>query len=121
MVGAATAVCAMIAKERKTKKSGGAVSCDCSELDVECDECDDQYCDFERARNDLKGCEDESERDHLDSCGCLGYPHDQYGGFADSKGDRPNDLCCPVLDESDPQAAKNAPRKKFAEDEKAKE
>lgn len=79
-------------------------------------ECDGDPCDHERARNGFNCHAEECDTDILHSHGCLGYPHDNYEGFADSNGDRPNDLSSPEINNqkgipegnSSPYWAKNA-------------
>ena len=91
-----------------------------SECDCEPDDTCGAY-GYENARNgyyahcDSKKCDIEG----LDSSGCLGYPHDDYCGFASSHDDRPNDLSNPEIDNqmgipegnSTPMSAKNEPKK----------
>ena len=101
LMGAAATATFCIVKKIKKKKAHSKQKkgiCLCDENDYENFD-EDCGCldDYERARNgcgNLSGTE-ECDTDILHSSGCLGYPHDEYGGFADSKGDRPNDLSCP--------------------------
>ena len=82
------------------------------QYDDSCYEDSDGHDDYERARN---GCnshsaDEEGDTDILHSCGCLpGYSHDDYRGFADSKGDRPNDLSNPELENAASGSHGNAP------------
>ena len=61
-------------------------------------ECNGSPDDHERARNGFDCHADECDTDILHSHGCLGYQHDHYEGFANSNGDRPNDLSNPEID-----------------------
>ncbi len=103
IAGAAAASVFFIVKAMKKGKkcSTKAVNCDPCHSDNTyenfCD-CDGEHGDYERARN---GCgAEEQDVDILHSHGCLGYPHDNYYGFADSNGDRPNDLSNPEIEGS---------------------
>ena len=71
----------------------GPSPCDC-----EPEQCDDEHYDHERARNSFDCHAEECDTAILHSSGCLGYPHDDCGGFADSNGDRPNDTSNPEID-----------------------
>lgn len=73
--------------------------------------CECEPCDHERARNNCTCHAEESDTDILHSHGCLGNPHDDFEGFADSKGDRPSDLSSPELEdkgECSPYEVKNS-------------
>ena len=95
------------ANEKSRRSSRGGDACDdfCT--------CDEPHSDYERARNgcDCHGADEEGDAAILHSHGCLGYPHDDYYGFADSNGDRPSDLSNPEIELSDasysPAAVKN--------------
>ena len=101
---AATATFCIVKKIKKKKKERSGASkirCDCTDNSYEnfCN-CDEGADDYERARNgcgNLSGTE-KCDTDILHTHGCLGYPHDEYEGFADSNGDRPNDLSNPEID-----------------------
>ncbi len=109
MLGAAfgAAMTAAICISKKAKKKCKCIKeaikssvCDCTDNSYEnfctCDEKDDH----ERARNGFDCHSDAEECDThlLHSHGCLGYPHDNFGGFANSNGDRPSDLSNPEID-----------------------
>ena len=104
LIGAAASATFCIVKKIKKKRCISKLKknfCNCTDSGLEnfCD-CDENASDYERARN---GCGNLSEAEEFDtdilhSHGCLGYPHDSCGGFADSNGDRPNDLSNPEID-----------------------
>ena len=76
--------------------------------------CECEPCDHERARNDCICHAEETDTSILHSHGCLGNSHDDYGGFADSKGDRPSDLSSPEIEskgEKSPYEVKNNAKK----------
>ena len=114
MLGAAigAAMTAAICISKKAKKKCKCIkdaikNCGCDNTDntyenfCECNGDPDGHSDLERARNgfDCHGGEtNECDTDILHSHGCLGYPHDNYGGFANSNGDRPNDTSNPEID-----------------------
>ena len=122
-VGAVGAV-AFCLKNKILKKKKGLISslCDCGCMDSlmhkkHCGESDNSYenfseCDcepddtcgaygYENARNGYYAhCDsNKCDIDGLHSHGCLGYPHDEYCGFASSHDDRPNDLSNPEIDD----------------------
>lgn len=70
-----------------------------SECDCEPDNTCGPY-DTEGARNGYFDHSDSEKcnMDELHSHGCLGYPHDEYCGFASSHDDRPNDLSSPEIE-----------------------
>ena len=97
LIGAAATAAVILVKKMKEKQcsSGKAISecCPCFDDDLSTCDCPDNH---EQARNGCDCHTEENDLSLLDSCGCLmGYPHDDQGGFADSKGDRPNDLSSP--------------------------
>lgn len=105
------AATAIFCNMKKIKKKCGCISdavqkCGCDGTDntyenfCECNVDPDGHSDLERARNgfDCHGEAEECDTDILHSHGCLGYPHDNYGGFANSNGDRPNDTSNPEID-----------------------
>ena len=101
-LGAAASAALIKLKDSKIKKCGLAKAVEgfCNDKsDSLCDcDCDCDCSDHERARNGFdchEGHTEEGDIDILHSHGCLGYPHDDSFGFADSKGDRPNDLSVP--------------------------
>lgn len=123
--GAVLTAIAFVAKDMKKKKcsvkKAAKERCGSNESfgdENQCD-CDGSHDDAERARNDCYRHDEECNTSLLHSSGCLGYPHDDYEGFACSKGDRPNDLSNPELDNqkanpksnSSPYMAKNIPGK----------
>ena len=103
--GAALTTAFFTIKEKKKCALSHAVknTCECDRTDNTYEnfcECNGDPDDHERARNgfDCHSATEECDTDILHSHGCLGYPHDQYGGFANSNGDRPNDLSNPEID-----------------------
>lgn len=103
--GAAVATTVFIIKKMKEKKMSlkNALKdcCGCDETDNTYEnfcECNGDPNDHERARNGFDCHAEEYDTDILHSHGCLGYQHDQYGGFANSNGDRPNDLSNPEIE-----------------------
>ena len=103
--GAAVTAAVFIMKEAKKKKCSLKKAlkscCDFDGTDNTYEnfcECNGDPNDHERARNGFDCHAEECDTDILHSHGCLGYPHDQYGGFANSNGDRPNDLSSPEID-----------------------
>ena len=111
MLGAAATAAVFLIKKMKEKQCslGKAISDCCTCFDDGLSTCDSPD-NYEQARNNC-GCHaEESDVSDLESCGCLmGYPHDDCGGFADSKGDRPNDLSNPEIEDkgSSPSEVKN--------------
>ena len=98
--GAATAAAFLLGKAKLKKCSLKKVLKNCCDFGGEEDfySCEDEHCDHERARSGFDCHAEECDTDILHSHGCLGYPHDDCGGFADSKGDRPNDTSNPEID-----------------------
>ena len=100
LAGSALTAAAFAFKKLKCKgeslKKLMADKCRCFDGD-EGDFCECEPCDHERARNECACHAEESDTDLLHSHGCLGNPHDDCGGFADSKGDRPSDLSNPEI------------------------
>ena len=119
--GVATAAAFLMGDVKKKKCSLKTALKNCCDFDSNnigddlCD-CEDGHCDYERARSGFDCHAEECDADILHSHGCLGYPHDDCGGFADSKGDRPNDTSNPEInrqqslpdEKSSPYSAKNA-------------
>ncbi len=102
---ATVTVCSMKKMKEKGKSLSSAVSekCACDGTDNTYEnfcECNGDPDDHERARNgfDCHSDAEECDTDILHSHGCLGYSHDHYCGFANSNGDRPNDLSNPEID-----------------------
>ena len=103
--GAAVTVAIFVIKEMKKKKSSlKKVLKSCCNFDGTDNtyenfcECGEDCNDHERARNGFDCHGEECDTDILHSHGCLGYPHDNNGGFANSNGDRPNDLSSPEIE-----------------------
>lgn len=107
ILGAAVtgAVCTLKKMKNKGKCLSSAISqkCTCDGTDNTYEnfcECNGDPDDHERARNgfDCHSDAEECDTDILHSHGCLGYPHDNYCGFANSNGDRPSDPSSPEID-----------------------
>ena len=99
--GAAATASAFLLGKAKLKKCSlkkALKSCCDFGSDEDFCNCEDEHCDHERARSGFDCHAEECDTDILHSHGCLGYAHDDCGGFADSKGDRPNDTSSPELD-----------------------
>ena len=122
MAGAVITTSFFLMKKIKDKKCSlkKAIKNCCAPLEeYNACECNEEHCDHERARNACGCPSEECDTEILHSHGCLGYPHDEYGGFADSKGDRPSDLSNPEIanqnvasaSNDSPYLAKNAPGK----------
>ncbi len=87
----------------KKHSNGHSESNNTYENFCECDCEPDNTCgpyDTEGARNGYYGHSDSEkcDMDELHSHGCLGYPHDEYCGFASSHNDRPNDQSSPEIE-----------------------